>query len=76
MVKNPSLYKADPLQRIDIPKPGRNETRPLSIPSYKDRCLQALWYLAIEPMAEYQADEYSYGFCRLSLDLHQWQERL
>nr|QHN60198.1 hypothetical protein [Caulerpa sertularioides f. longipes] len=65
MVKHPFQYKSDPLQRIDIPKPGRDETRPISIPSYKDRCLQALWYLAIEPIAEYQADEHSYGFRRL-----------
>nr|YP_009326792.1 hypothetical protein [Caulerpa racemosa]ANJ70779.1 hypothetical protein [Caulerpa racemosa] len=65
IVKHPFQYKSDPLQRIDIPKPGRNETRPLSIPSYKDRCLQALWYLAIEPIAEHQADEHSYGFRRL-----------
>lgn len=65
IVKHPLQYKSDPLQRIDIPKPGRDETRPLSIPSYKDRCLQALWYLAIEPIAEHQADEHSYGFRRL-----------
>lgn len=61
IISNPKEYKATPLQRIYIPKKDGN-LRPLSIPSYTDRCLQALYKLAIEPMAEEVADFSSYGF--------------
>jgi RNA-directed DNA polymerase len=57
----PKKYKATPLQRIYIPKKD-GSPRPLSIPSYTDRCLQALYKLALEPMAEEMADLSSYGF--------------
>lgn len=36
--------------------------RPLSIPSYTDRCLQSLYKLAFEPLAEEQADASSFRF--------------
>jgi RNA-directed DNA polymerase len=58
---NPHKYKATPLSRVYIPKRDGSR-RPLSIPSYTDRCLQALYKLAIEPMAEEVADVSSYGF--------------
>ncbi|MDV3002569.1 MAG: hypothetical protein N5P05_004224 (plasmid) [Chroococcopsis gigantea SAG 12.99] len=38
-----------PAKRIYIPKPGKDELRPLSIPAMRDRALQALVKLALEP---------------------------
>lgn len=36
--------------------------RPISIPSIKDRCLQAVYLIGFNPYAEYLADEHSYAF--------------
>src|SRR5260370_40645346 len=36
--------------------------RPLSIPTMKDRAMQALYLLALDPVAETTADPNSYGF--------------
>jgi RNA-directed DNA polymerase len=55
-------YRAKPLRRIYIPKPGKAEKRPLSIPCMGDRAKQALHLLALDPVAEYYADHNSYGF--------------
>lgn len=54
-------YKALPLRRIKIPK-KKGGYRPLSIPTIKDRAMQALWYMALVPIAEEWADPNSYGF--------------
>lgn len=55
-------YKASPLKRVYIPKKNKSEKRPLGIPTMKDRALQALYLLALEPIAETTADNSSYGF--------------
>lgn len=55
-------YKAKPLKRVYIPKKNKTEKRPLGIPTMKDRALQALYLLALEPVAETTADKSSYGF--------------
>lgn len=56
-------YRALPLRRIHIPKkPGSDKTRPIGIPTIRDRAMQALEQLALEPVAETQADPNSYGF--------------
>ena len=59
---SPRGYKAKPLRRIWIPKPGRDEKRPLGIPTIKDRAMQALVKSALEPYWEAQFEGTSYGF--------------
>ncbi|MFM6561914.1 MAG: group II intron reverse transcriptase/maturase, partial [Microcystis panniformis] len=54
--------KAKPLRRVWIPKPGRDEKRPLGIPTIKDRARQALVKSALEPEWESKMEGTSYGF--------------
>ncbi|MGC1307728.1 MAG: group II intron reverse transcriptase/maturase [Phormidesmis sp.] len=54
--------RPQPLRRIWIPKPGKSEKRPLSIPVMRDRATQALIKLALEPQWEAKLDPNMYGF--------------
>src|SRR6266540_2436904 len=45
-------YRPGPVLRVQIPKPGRSETRPLGIPAVKDRVVQTAAKLVLEPIFE------------------------
>lgn len=55
-------YRPQAIRRVAIPKPGTNETRPLGIPTVRDRLVQAAIVNVIEPIFERDFAEQSYGF--------------
>ena len=55
-------YRPRPLRRVYIAKRESTAMRPLGIPVMKDRAMQALYLLALAPIAETTGDESSYGF--------------
>jgi RNA-directed DNA polymerase len=56
------IYRPQSIKRVHIPKPGTNETRPLGIPTVRDRVVQNALRHVLEPILERQFAEHSYGF--------------
>lgn len=55
-------YQPQSIRRVHIPKPGTTETRPLGIPTVRDRTVQAAVVNVIEPIFERDFAGHSYGF--------------
>ena len=63
-ISNWQGYQPKALKRLHIPKKDKSQTRPLSIPTMEDRARQAVYMLALQPIAETLGDKNSYGFRR------------
>jgi RNA-directed DNA polymerase len=55
-------YEPRPVKRVWIPKLGRQELRPLGIPTVEARIVESAVRQVIEPIFEHRFAEHSYGF--------------
>ena len=61
-LKQVAAWIADPIRRVYIDKTNSDEKRPLGIPTIRDRAMQALVKLVLEPEWEAKFEPNSYGF--------------
>jgi len=57
-------YRPKAVRRVQIPKPGSNQMRPLGIPTVRDRVVQTAVVNVIEPIFDNEFHERSFGFRR------------
>ena len=57
-------YQPQSIRRVHIPKPGTNETRPLGIPTVRDRVVQAAVVNVIEPIFDVTSPSTATGSAR------------
>jgi len=75
------LYKAPPVKRVYIPKPGTpSRTGPIGIPTLEDKVLQRAVTMLLEPIYEHDFHDSLYGF-RPGRSAHQaldalWQQAM
>ena len=55
-------YKAPPVKRGYVPKPGKTEVRPIGMPGFEDKVLQRGVAMVLEPIYEQDFLDCSYGF--------------
>jgi RNA-directed DNA polymerase len=55
-------FRPLPVRRVEIPKPGTDKKRPLGIPTIKDRVVQMLLKMVLEPIWEADFCWFSNGF--------------
>jgi hypothetical protein len=55
-------YKAQPVKKVWVNKKNSFEARPLGIPTLRDRILQKIIWISIFPIAEFQADIFSFAY--------------
>lgn len=55
-------YRPAPVRRVEIPKPGTQETRPLGIPTVRDRVVQRALLDVLEPIFDHTFHPRSFGF--------------
>jgi RNA-directed DNA polymerase len=57
-------YRPKPVRRVQIPKTGSAKTRPLGIPTVRDRVVQTALVNVIEPIFDNEFHDRSFGFRR------------
>jgi len=55
-------YRAPAVRRVHIPKGDGSSTRPIGIPTFKDKVLQRAVAMLLEPVYEEEFHDFSYGF--------------